>query len=138
MTKTITSIEAHLSPHFGLGEQATEFGRLWKSLGERRHERHEPVLGHGGDQLVEPCSLAGTVSGCGPCWRWTWRLDRLGRTTHQLVNLLEQFERESIRLRSLQDGIDPASVMGRTMLQIGAVFAEMERNLLRERTKAGR
>ena len=66
-----------------------------------------------------------------------WRLDRLGRTTHQLVNLLEQFEREGIKLRSLQDGIDPSSVMGKAMLQIGAVFAEMERNLLRERTKAG-
>jgi len=66
-----------------------------------------------------------------------WRLDRLGRTTHQLVSLLEHFEREGICLRSLQDGIDPASVMGRAMLQIGAVFAEMERNLLRERTRAG-
>ena len=66
-----------------------------------------------------------------------WRLDRLGRTTHQLVGLLERFERDGIRLRSLQDGIDPASVMGRAMLQIGAVFAEMERNLLRERTRAG-
>src|SRR3954462_436134 len=66
-----------------------------------------------------------------------WRLDRLGRTTHQLVGLLERFEREGIRLRSLQDGIDPSSVMGRAMLQIGAVFAEMERNLLRERTRAG-
>jgi hypothetical protein len=65
-----------------------------------------------------------------------WRLDRLGRTTHQLVGLLERFERDGIRLRSLQDGIDPASAMGRAMLQIGAVFAEMERNLLRERTRA--
>lgn len=66
-----------------------------------------------------------------------WRLDRLGRTTHQLVGLLEKFEREGVRLLSLQDGIDPSSVMGKAMLQIGAVFAEMERNLLRERTKAG-
>lgn len=66
-----------------------------------------------------------------------WRLDRLGRTTHQLVGLLERFERDGVRLRSLQDGIDPSSVMGRAMLQIGAVFAEMERNLLRERTRAG-
>ncbi len=66
-----------------------------------------------------------------------WRLDRLGRTTHQLVSLLERFEQDGIRLRSLQDGIDPSSVMGRAMLQIGAVFAEMERNLLRERTRAG-
>lgn len=66
-----------------------------------------------------------------------WRLDRLGRTTHQLVGLLEQFEREGVRLLSLQDGIDPSTVMGKAMLQIGAVFAEMERNLLRERTNAG-
>ncbi len=66
-----------------------------------------------------------------------WRLDRLGRTTHQLVGLLERFEQDDVRLYSLQDGIDPSSVMGRAMLQIGAVFAEMERNLLRERTRAG-
>lgn len=66
-----------------------------------------------------------------------WRLDRLGRTTHQLVNLLEEFEREGIRLRSLQDGIDPSTIMSKALLQIAAVFADMERNLLRERTKAG-
>ncbi|WP_062236708.1 recombinase family protein [Aureimonas sp. N4] len=66
-----------------------------------------------------------------------WRLDRLGRTTHQLVGLLEQFERDDIKLQSLQDGIDPSTALGRAMLQIGAVFAEMERNLIRERTKAG-
>lgn len=66
-----------------------------------------------------------------------WRLDQLGRTTHQFVGLLEQFERDGIQLRSLQDGIDPSTVMGKAMLQIGAVFAEMERNLMRERTKAG-
>src|SRR6476646_3052902 len=34
-----------------------------------------------------------------------WKLDRLGRTTHQLVSLLD-FEKAGIRLRSLQDGID--------------------------------
>ncbi len=66
-----------------------------------------------------------------------WRLDRLGRTTYQLIDLLERFERGGIRLHSLQDGIDPSTTMGKAMLQIGAVFAEMERNLLRERTKAG-
>src|ERR687889_2593398 len=52
-----------------------------------------------------------------------WKLDRLGRTTHQLVGLLEQFERDGGKLRSLQDGIDPSTSMGRAMLQIGAVFA---------------
>ena len=66
-----------------------------------------------------------------------WKLDRLGRTTHQLVGLLEQFERDGVKLRSIQDGIDPSTSMGKAMLQIGAVFAEMERNLIRERTRAG-
>ena len=66
-----------------------------------------------------------------------WKLDRLGRTTHQLVGLLEQFERDGVKLRSIQDGIDPVDLMGKAMLQIGAVFAEMERNLIRERTRAG-
>ncbi|WP_425373702.1 recombinase family protein [Lichenihabitans psoromatis] len=66
-----------------------------------------------------------------------WKLDRLGRTTHQLVGLLEQFEQDGVKLRSLQDGIDPSTTMGKAMLQIGAVFAEMERNLIRERTRAG-
>ena len=42
-----------------------------------------------------------------------------------------------MKLRSLQDGIDPSTSMGKAMLQIGAVFAEMERNLIRERTRAG-
>ena len=36
-----------------------------------------------------------------------WRLDRLGRTTHQLVGLLERFECDGVRLRSLQDGSTP-------------------------------
>ena len=53
-----------------------------------------------------------------------WRLDRLGRTTHQLVNLLEQFEREGIRLRSLQDGIDPTSVLPDRRLRLNMAFTE--------------
>lgn len=66
-----------------------------------------------------------------------WKLDRLGRTTLQLIGLLEHFAEKGIKLRSLQDGIDPSTPMGKAMLQIAAVFAEMERNLIRERTKAG-
>ncbi len=53
------------------------------------------------------------------------------------MGLLERFERDGIRLRSPHDGIDPAPVMDRAMLQIGVVFAEMEHSLLCERTRAG-
>ena len=66
-----------------------------------------------------------------------WKLDRLGRTTHQLIALLEDFQARGVVLRSLQDGMDPSTVMGKAMFQIAAVFAEMERALLRERTRAG-
>ena len=66
-----------------------------------------------------------------------WKLDRLGRTTHQLIGLLEDFQARGVVLCSLQDGMDPSTVMGKAMFQIAAVFAEMERALLRERTRAG-
>ena len=66
-----------------------------------------------------------------------WRLDRLGRTTHQLVNLLEQFEREGICLRSLQDGIDPTSVMGKGHAPDRGRFRRNGTQYAAERTKAG-
>lgn len=67
-----------------------------------------------------------------------WRLDRLGCTARQLVGLLEGFGRAGVRLRSLHDGIDPATATGEAVLRFGAALAAMERDLVRERTGAGR
>jgi DNA invertase Pin-like site-specific DNA recombinase len=72
-----------------------------------------------------------------------WKLDRLGRTTRHLLELLDDFKTSGIKFRSLRDGIatDPESDLGGAMAQamitIISAFAQLERDQLSERTKAG-
>ncbi len=67
-----------------------------------------------------------------------WRLDRLGRSSLDLVRTVLQLERWGVQFVSLRDaGMDTTTPMGRLIFQILSAFAEFERNLLRERTKAG-
>ncbi|MGO4431740.1 recombinase family protein [Paenarthrobacter sp. RAF9] len=72
-----------------------------------------------------------------------WKLDRLGRNTRHLLELLDGFKGRGIKFRSLRDGIatDPASEVGgamaRAMVTIISAFAQLERDQLSERTKAG-
>lgn len=72
-----------------------------------------------------------------------WKLDRLGRNTRHLLELLDDFKARGIKFRSLRDGIvtDPHSDLGGAMAQamitIISAFAQLERDQLSERTKAG-
>lgn len=72
-----------------------------------------------------------------------WKLDRLGRNTRHLLELLDDFKVRGIKFRSLRDGIatDPDSDLGGAMAQamitIISAFAQLERDQLSERTKAG-
>ena len=72
-----------------------------------------------------------------------WKLDRLGRNTRHLLELLDNFKARGIKFRSLRDGIatDPDSQLGGAMAQamitIISAFAQLERDQLSERTKAG-
>lgn len=66
-----------------------------------------------------------------------WRLDRLGRTTVQLIQFIEDLTKQGINLRSLTEPIDTSTATGTLIVQIFCVLAEHERNVLRERTKAG-
>lgn len=72
-----------------------------------------------------------------------WKLDRLGRNTRHLLELLDGFKARGIKFRSLRDGIatDPDSELGGAMAQamvtIISAFAQLERDQLSERTKAG-
>ncbi|WP_207343961.1 recombinase family protein [Arthrobacter sp. E3] len=72
-----------------------------------------------------------------------WKLDRLGRTTRHLLELLDDFKARNIKFRSLRDGIatDPGSDLGGAMAQamitIISAFVQLERDQLSERTKAG-
>ncbi len=66
-----------------------------------------------------------------------WRLDRLGRTTIQLIQFVEELQKKSINLKSLTEPIDTTTATGTLIIQIFCVLAEHERNVLRERTRAG-
>ena len=66
-----------------------------------------------------------------------WKLDRLGRTMKGLVELAADLATRGINLRSLTDGIDTSGPTGRLVFNILASIAEMERELIRERTIAG-
>jgi len=66
-----------------------------------------------------------------------WKLDRLGRSVKQLVDLVSSFEAEGIHFVSLTDSIDTSSPAGRFFFHVMASLAEMERELTVERTRAG-
>ena len=66
-----------------------------------------------------------------------WKLDRLGRSVKQLIDLAEQLQLKKVDLRSLTEGIDTSGAAGRFFFHLMASLAEMERGLIRERTRAG-
>ena len=65
-------------------------------------------------------------------------LDRLGRTSKQLIDLLSGFKGKRINFKSLSEGVfDTTSPMGEAIFQIMAILKAMEVNDLRERTVKG-
>ncbi len=66
-----------------------------------------------------------------------WKMDRAFRSLRQALDVLETFEKRRIEFRSLTDQIDTTTPMGKCMYQIRNAFAELERSLISERTKAG-
>lgn len=66
-----------------------------------------------------------------------WKLDRLGRSTQNLLTLLDELEGRGVAFRSLTEGITTTGAMGRAMATIMAAFTQLERDQLSERTRAG-
>jgi DNA invertase Pin-like site-specific DNA recombinase len=66
-----------------------------------------------------------------------WKLDRFGRSLKQLVNALEELSSLGIGFISYQDNLDLTTPQGRLMFHIIGAMAEFERELIRERVKAG-
>ena len=66
-----------------------------------------------------------------------WKLDRLGRSVKQLVDLVGEFHKQGIQFKSLTDAIDTGTPSGRFFFHVMASLAEMERELIVERTRAG-
>ena len=66
-----------------------------------------------------------------------WRVDRLGRSLIDVLNTVNLLQGRGVALRSLSDGIDPATSTGRLMLNMLATLADYERELITERVNAG-
>ncbi len=66
-----------------------------------------------------------------------WKLDRLGRSVKNLVDLVGELHQQGIQFKSLTDAIDTGTPSGRFFFRVMASLAEMERELTVERTRAG-
>jgi DNA invertase Pin-like site-specific DNA recombinase len=66
-----------------------------------------------------------------------WRLDRLGRSLHDLILFGRKLDEMGIGLMSVQEKIDTSSSGGKLVFHMFGALAEFERNLVRERTQAG-
>jgi DNA invertase Pin-like site-specific DNA recombinase len=66
-----------------------------------------------------------------------WKLDRFGRSLRHLVNALAELEAFGIAFASLTDNLDLSTPSGRLMFQVIAAMSEFERELIRERVRAG-
>jgi DNA invertase Pin-like site-specific DNA recombinase len=66
-----------------------------------------------------------------------WKLDRLGRSLKNIIDLVLDFNAKEVIVKGLTDGVDTSTSNGRLFLNIMASLAEYERELIRERTTAG-
>lgn len=65
------------------------------------------------------------------------KLDRMSRSVPDAVDLLDRLRRREVRFVSLTEGIDTGTPLGKAIYLIAAIFAELERDLIRERTLLG-
>jgi DNA invertase Pin-like site-specific DNA recombinase len=66
-----------------------------------------------------------------------WRLDRLGRSLKQLIELINDLNGKGIGFKSLTENIDTTTTGGKLIFHIFGALAEFEREVIRERTSAG-
>ncbi len=66
-----------------------------------------------------------------------WRLDRLGRSLKDLIQMVETLAERGIELHSLTEALATTSTSGKLIFHLFGALAEFERNLIQERTQAG-
>ncbi|MBT2620368.1 recombinase family protein [Chryseobacterium sp. ISL-6] len=68
---------------------------------------------------------------------YVWRLDRLGRSQKNIIDLVLSLSDQGIIIKEITDGVDTSTMNGRLFLNIMTSLSEYERELIRERTNAG-
>jgi len=66
-----------------------------------------------------------------------WKLDRLGRSLKDLLNIVEDLERRDIGFKCIQESWDTTNPGGKFIFQVFGALAELERSMIRQRTQAG-
>lgn len=66
-----------------------------------------------------------------------WKLDRLGRSLQHLIKVVNELCENGIYFRSIQESLDTSSSGGKLIFHIFGALAEFERDVIRDRTKAG-
>ena len=66
-----------------------------------------------------------------------WKLDRIGRSMRDLINIVGEFEKRGVNFVSLKENIDTSNATGKLIFNIFASLAEFERDIISERTRAG-
>lgn len=66
-----------------------------------------------------------------------WKLDRLGRSLRHLIEVVTALHERGVGFRSLQESIDTTTSGGKLIFHVFGALAEFERDLIRERTRAG-
>jgi DNA invertase Pin-like site-specific DNA recombinase len=102
-------------------------GRVFKDRGVSGAQADRPGLGQAlaylrereGDVLV------------------VWKLDRLGRSMAHLIDTVSELEGRGVGLRSLTEAIDTTTAGGRLIFHVFGALGQFERDLIRERTRAG-
>lgn len=106
-----------------LTEAGCSIIRTEKVSGKSRHGRDEL------SNLMEFLRDGDTLAVC--------KLDRLGRSTRDVLNLVHELETKGASLRILEPAIDTSGPMGKMILTVLGMVGEMELNHLKERQKAG-
>ena len=66
-----------------------------------------------------------------------YKLDRLGRSVKDLIDIVDELKQRGVTFRSVTDNIDTGTAMGKCFFHVIAAISAMERDLIRERTVAG-
>jgi DNA invertase Pin-like site-specific DNA recombinase len=99
--------------------------QIFKDEGVSGATAHRPALG----RCLKTLSAGDTLI--------VWKLDRLGRSLRDLIQMLDDLRSRGVRFQSLTEAIDTETPTGRAMWQMIGVLAELERSLITERTRAG-
>ena len=68
---------------------------------------------------------------------FVWKLDRLGRSLRHLIDTVNKLQSKGVEFVSLQESVDTTTSGGKLVFHVFGALAEFEREMIRERTKAG-